>query len=183
MQDKSDTEKDDDQENTKKYPDNIVHSAMTLLFHWKRPPGLLDDGDYSGNELHTWLNLAKSICVESGHLDSAMDHAGRVLYYTPPDPNGLWINEEVAKTFNEENADRMRSGFCLEAVNSRGFHYLDPTGMPEYQLSEFWGKKASEIENKSYIRFASVLQEIALTYKNEAEQVISEHKKDENDAT
>ncbi len=177
------SDKSSEQFNPKKYSRWTIQNACDLLFHWKRPPGLLDDGNFSINDLKNWLSQVKKICRHSGRLDAALEYVGKVLFYSPPGQDGLWINENVAELMNEKDADTIRRGYGLEALNSRGVHYVDPTGKPEYQLSEFWGKRASDIENKGYIRFAYTLKEIAHSYENEAKRVIAEHKQDENEVS
>jgi hypothetical protein len=177
------SDKSSKQFNPKKYSRRTIQNACNLLFHWKRPPGLLDDGNFSIYDLKNWLSQVKKICRHSGRLDAALEYVGKVLFYSPPGQDGLWINENVAGLMNEKDADIIRRGYGLEALNSRGVYYVDPTGKPEYQLSEFWGNRASDIENKGYIRFASTLKEIAHSYENEAKRVIAEHKQDENEVS
>lgn len=101
-----------------------------------------------------------------------MIKVGEVLFYTPEDPQGLWINLEVAKTLNERTADDMRRGFRTEVFNSRGVHWVDPTGKPERDLANQWKEKAEAVEVAGFARFASTLKELAESYNREAEQVI-----------
>jgi hypothetical protein len=77
----------------------------------------------------------------------ALAHIGRVLFYSPKDNNtGLWINRTVADALNARDADRMRNGFRISVINTRGIHWVDPTGKPERELAEHFRNKAEDVE-------------------------------------
>ena len=150
---------------------NIAANAWHLLDEWKRPPGLNVDGSYSVNNFKEWLKIVKQQCNKTGHLEVALIKVGEVLFYCPPDSNGLWIVEEVANALNEKDAEEMRNGYRTEVYNSRGVHWVDPTGKPELELSSEWRKKSESVEDSGYVRFATVLRELADSYKREAERI------------
>src|SRR5205823_4084873 len=108
------------------------------LMEWKTPPGRQEDGTFDGEALNAWLNKVKEICAESGHLKIAMQQVGEVLFYSPPDPDGLWIHEAVATVLNNRDADEIRRGYELETYNSRGVHTVDPEGKPERELAKHY---------------------------------------------
>jgi len=159
----------------------IATNAWRLLHEWKHPPGLQEDGSFSASDFETWLASVKQQSSETGHLEVAMIKVGEVLLYCPPDPQGLWIVQSVAKALNARDADEMRNGFRTEVFNSRGVHWVDPTGKPERELAEQWCEKADAIENAGFTRFAAVLQELANSYERDAERVISTHKLESQD--
>ena len=70
----------------------------------------------------------------------------------------------------------MRNGFRTGTYNSRGVHYVDPTGKPERELAEQFRSKAEEIENAGFQRFAIILRDLADGYDREAERIIGDHK-------
>jgi hypothetical protein len=154
---------------------SIATNAWHLLHDWRRPPGLLDDGNFSEGSFSKWLEQVKEECNRTGHYEVAMIKVGEVLLYTPEDADGLWINQVVAKTLNDRTADDMRRGFRTEVFNSRGVHWVDPTGKPEKELAEQWNRKADAIEAAGFARFASTLKELAESYNREAEQVALRH--------
>lgn len=158
----------------------IATNAWRLLHEWKRPPGLRDDDSFSAEEFNAWLERVEELCSESGHLNVAMVKVGEVLFYCPEDSGGLWINEEAAKQLNESNADSMRSGFRTEVFNSRGPHWVDPTGAPERELAQQWRQKAEAVEEAGYARFGATLRELADSYDREAERVQAEHARDDD---
>ena len=169
------------QESDKERDSNALN-AWGLLNEWKRPPGKMDDGSFSGNLLRSWYNEVKTKTIESGHYEVAMTHLGHVLFYTGSDQNGLWIHQTVAELLDEKDGDDMRKGFSLEVFNSRGVYSVDPSGKPEKELAALWKCRAEEIENFGLIRFASSLREIADSYIREAERVKSEYQTEQENA-
>jgi hypothetical protein len=158
---------------------NIASNAWRLLHEWRRPPGLNEDGGFSSEDFNAWLQSVKQQCEASGHLEVAMIKVGEILFYCPADPQDLWIDQAAARTLNARDADEMRRGFQTEVFNSRGAHWVDPTGKPERELATQWRKKANAVEDAGYARFAAMLREIAESYDREAERVIEEHKSEE----
>lgn len=67
-----------------------------------------------------------------------------------------------------------------ELFNLRGVHRVDPTGKPERELANQYRKKADEIENAGYQRFAVTLRSLSESYDREAERIVTENKKDDN---
>ena len=153
----------------------IATNAWRLLHEWKRPPGLHDDGSFSAEEFIAWFERVREQCDGSGHLEVAMIKVGEVLYYCPSDSDGLWINEEVAKQLNASDAGDMRSGFRSEVFNSRGVHWVDPTGQPERELAQQWRLKAEAVEEAGFARFGATLRGLADSYDREANRVLAEH--------
>jgi hypothetical protein len=117
----------------------------------------------------------KHLSTESGHLGVALSRIGNVLTFSPPDPQGLWIDQTVAAALNEKDSDRMRNGFRSQIINSRGAHWVDPTAKPELELAEAYKQKADVTENAGYFRLAITLREIAELYEHEAQRIPSKH--------
>jgi len=154
----------------------IATNAWRLLDEWRRPPGLHEDGTFSAEHFEAWLRSVKNQCTESGHLEVAMIKIGEVLLYCPADPQGLWIVRAAASALNARDAVEMRSGFRTEVYNSRGVHWIDPTGKPERELATQWRKKSDAVENAGFARFAATLRELAESYDREVERITEEHK-------
>jgi hypothetical protein len=157
----------------------VASNAWRLLHEWKRPPGLRDNGSFTADEFNAWFERVKERCAESGHLEVAMIKVGEVLLYCPEDPDGLWINEEIAKHLNSIDAGDMRDGFQTEVFNSRGVHWVDPSGQPERELAQQWRQKAEMVEAAGYARFGATLRKLADSYDREAERVQADHVSDE----
>lgn len=148
----------------------VAKNAYRLLHEWKTPPGKQEDGTLDGNALKAWLDEVKTICAETGHLKIAMQEVGKVLFYSPPDPGGLWVHRSVAAALNAKDAGDMRRGYELQIFNSRGVHFVDPEGKPERDLADHHRKRAEEVEMCGYYRLATTLKEVASSYDREAEQ-------------
>jgi hypothetical protein len=166
---------DNFEEETDKQKRNLENNAWKLLDEWKRPPGKMNDGSFSGEALKKWVNEVKTKITEPDHFETAMEHLGHVLFYADPDPDGLWIQQQVAGMLDEEDNDHIRQGFKMEAYNSRGAHIVDPSGEDEKTLADLWRKNAGDIENLGYIRFAKLLKDIARSYDREAERMRSRY--------
>ncbi|MCH8010558.1 MAG: hypothetical protein IIA61_01200 [Candidatus Marinimicrobia bacterium] len=154
----------------------VASNASRSLEGWHTPPGTQTDGSFSGDKLNEWLDEIIKSTEKSGHLEVALSHVGKVLFYCPSDVDGLWINKFAAEALNNKDNEDMRSGFYSEIFNSRGAHFVDPTSKPEKELASEWRKKADEVENNGYHRLASTLKAVSESYDREAIAVVEEHK-------
>ena len=154
----------------------VASNAYRLLSEWQTPPGLGADGSFDADHFKQWLKIIKEECEESGHIEVALTQVGAVLLYSPPDISGLWINKAVAEELNKSDAEDMRNGFRTEIYNSRGVHWVDPTGKPELELAAKYKKQADDVENAGYQRLADTLKALSKSYERDAQRVVSEHK-------
>jgi hypothetical protein len=154
----------------------VATNAWRLLHDWSTPPGTQADGSFFEQHFMQWLETAKTICRDSGHLEVALVHVGEVLIKVPADTNGLWINSAVASALNGRDHEYLRRGFSTAVYNSRGAHWVDPTGNPEKKLAEEYRHKAEGVENAGFQRFATTLREVATDYEHDAERVIASHR-------
>lgn len=173
------TEKEEEED---KRDSGVAQRVWRLLWNWRIPPGTQADGSFSGPDFEQWLKSVKAEAKSTGHLGVALTEAGQVLFYAPADPDGLWIHKAVAHALNARDAQDMRDGFSLQAHNSRGVVWVDPTGAPERRLAEQYSQKADEVENAGFGRFAAELRGLARSYAHEAERVIDEHKQESSEA-
>lgn len=156
----------------------VATNAWRLLREWKTPPGTQRDGTFSERLFREWIQRVKGVCTESGHLEVALINIGEVLIHAPPDPGGLWIHRAVADALNDREADDMRNGFRTGTYNSRGVHWVDPTGQPERDLAEQFRRKAEEVEDAGFQRLAGTLRSVADGYDHEAEGIVGEHRQE-----
>jgi hypothetical protein len=163
---------------TTKQQEAVAGNAWRLLEDWRILPGTQSDGSFSAENFNNWLKNVKTQCEESGHLDVVLSTIGKVLIHYIPDPNGLWIHEALAEVLNEEDSERMRNGFSMGIYNSRGAHFVDPTGKPEKELAAKYRQQAEEVEDAGYHRFAPKLRDLAKSYEEQAKQIIEEHKEE-----
>ena len=152
---------------------NIATNAYRLLSEWRTPPGSREDGTYDGDALTAWLDAVKKECSDTGHLEIAMTMVGHALIHVSADPDGLWIHRSAATALNAKDAGDMRDGYRSELFNSRGVHWVDPTGKPEKELADKYRAQAEAVESVGYHRLATMLRELAGSYEREAERVSS----------
>jgi len=150
----------------------IAQNAWRLFEDWSILPGTLRDENFSADNFNIWLEHVKTKCEQSGHLEVAMITVGKVLMHYIPDPDGFWIHNAIAEALNAEDADDIRHGFYIEILNSRGAHFVDPTGKPEKELAAKYRKQADEVENASYYRLAKTFRDLADSYEHEAQRII-----------
>lgn len=157
---------------------NIAMNVWRLLREWRTPPGTQTNGSFDEKQFLFWLQHVRESCLESGHWEVAQINIGEVLIYCPADPNGLWINQTVADALNSEDAKDMRDGLRTAFFNSRGAHFVDPTGNPEKELADNYRQKAADVEIAGYFRLALTLRALAVDYDREAEKIIEENKRE-----
>ena len=154
----------------------VAERYYDLLYKWKTPPGLHVDGSFSGDELESWTSKVIQLCDSSGHLEVALLTMGKIFLHVPADPTGLWIHQSAAKILNDPKMSDIRRGFATAIYNSRGVHWVDPTGAPEYLLADQWEQKAEQLEEYGYQRLAETIRGVATDYIHQAEQIVAEHK-------
>lgn len=157
----------------------VATNAYRLLSEWRFPPGCRMDGNFDGDAFGLWLEAVKKECSETGHLEVAMTMLGHVLTHVPADPGGLWIHRRVAAALNAKDAEDIRDGLRTELYNSRGAHWVDPTGAPEKELAAKYRAQADAVENHGYHRLTTTLRELAASYEREAVRVASRERLDE----
>ncbi len=153
-----------------KQKQGFAKNMFSLLHHWKTPPGLKNDGSFDERLFLKWLAEVKKLCKRTGHLTVALITIGGVLIHVPSSKK-CWINISVAKILDEESHSKMREGFYFAMLNSRGVHMVDPSGTPEKELARQFREKASIIDEKGYVNFATTLRAIATNYENEAMRI------------
>lgn len=152
--------------------------AYRLLHDWRIPPGGMNGEPFDSDALDQWLDIVKAECAQSGHLEVAKLSVGRVLVYSPGDPNGLWLHGGVAAVLNHREAQDLRDGFCTELFNSRGA-FWGSGGREEKELADKFRRKAEEVESQGYHRLSSALKGVAKSYDRFAERQAREGGSDE----
>lgn len=176
------SEKHTDEERVITPADRITaKNAYKLLSEWKTIPGTQPDGSFSEPSFKRWMTEVRKICTESGHWKVASQKIGQVLFYSPADLDGLWINRVIAKELDLMANSGLRDGFNTGAFNSRGVHTVDPTGKQEEAIGDRYMTKANEIEMARLSRFAASLKKLANSYYRDAERTRLEHASEQNE--
>ncbi len=156
-------------------------NAWDLLYKWQIIPGTQQNGTFDEERFVNWIDKMWTDCESTGHLEVALSKIGQVLHYSPVDPSGFWINKTIAEFLNRKDTKEARNGFSSEVFNSRGFHWVDPTGRPELELANTYRQKAQVTENAGYQRFAITLKNIAEEYEMDSKRIIEEHNREMNE--
>lgn len=143
-------------------------TLVRFLPNWKVVPGASDDGSFNPESFEKWIAKARSLAEERGCLDGADTQIGRNLFYAPAGPDGFFLPKAVAE-FLESN-ELARHGYDMESINSRGAHWVDPTGKPEDDIADSYEDKARQAEARGYANLAILMRDISTTYRREAEE-------------
>lgn len=154
--------------NPQKVDEKIATNAYRLLYNWKLVPGL-DNDSVDKKKLNNWYKEMVDICTKSDRLEVGLSNFGKVLFYSPKDNDGFWINKNVAEILNKEDADIIRDGFRIEAFNSLGIINYDSEGSAYEIKAEEYYQKADDADKEGYYRLAKEMRKLADNFKYEAE--------------
>lgn len=154
----------------------IGEHALNVLYRWNIAPGTQEDGTMDPNKLRRWFFTVKTASQEKDRYEVAMQVIGSAFFYSPPDSDGLFIHRSVAELLHEEGDD-LRNGYYHGAINSRGAHFVDPSGAPEFALEKKYREYATQIDELGLFRFAEKLRLLAKFYHSVALQNIENNRK------
>ena len=152
------------QDKPSKDSETLANKAWQLLNEWRIPPGTTDEEYLDGDKFKNWVQRVKEISTESGHLEVALIHTGKVLIHCPEDADGLWINRTAAEVLNSPDAEIIREGYETAWFNSRGPYHTDPTGNQERDLADQFRQKADDVEDLGFRHLATSLKNLAKRY-------------------
>lgn len=154
----------------------IGEHSFEVLYRWNITPGTTEDGAIDSDRLHTWFLTVKTASKEKDRYEIAMQLIGAAFFYSPPDPDGLFIHHSVAELLHKEG-DALREGYYNEAIKSRGAHFVDPSGAPEFALEKKYNDYAMQVDTLGLFWFAEKLRLLAKLYQSEALQNIEDNRK------
>ncbi len=148
--------------------EKLALNAYRLLNTWKLVPGINGEGFIDEEALNKWFDKMKELAERDDRLEVALMNFGKVLYYSPKDRDGFWIDRSVANILNEDNSKTIRRGYTVEAFNSVGVVNVDENGTVWLDLEKKWEERAQETDLK-YFRFAESLRNLAKQFHDQAE--------------
>lgn len=157
------------EENDVKVDKEIAHNVWKLFEKWETPPGF-ENGTINKEKLEIWYANMKEICSKSDRLEVGLSNFGKVLFHSPKDKDGFWIDKGVAEILNQEDAEIIRNGFSVEAFNSLGVINYDPDGSVFDSIAEKYERKSEEADKEGFFRLARTMRDLADSYRSEAEQ-------------
>lgn len=159
---------------------NVIQRAWTVLNEIKPLAGYDDDtGLFNSKIFLKWFKKVMKIAKDKTREDVTLNEIGQILFYTPQDKDGFWINKDIAEILNTEEYEHMRQGYHSEIINSRGCHIVDKTAKPELDLANKYHKQANDCRNAGYSRLAAILDDAELFYKQEAARILDKPKNDD----
>lgn len=148
---------------------NVATNAYRLLHQWKYVPGTNEFGFIDEKSLKKWYKDMKKICANKDRLEVGISCFGNVLFYSPKDKSGFWIDKTVAKILNGDEI--ARSGYKNEAFNSVGVVNWDENGSEYFSKRDEYYEKANDTEVAGYYNFATALREIAHNFEFHADHM------------
>lgn len=148
---------------------NVATNAYRLLHQWKLVPGTKEDGYIDSSKLKIWYENMKDICEKIDRLEVGSSCFGKVLFYSPKDKSGFWIDKTVAEIINDNEI--IREGYKTEAFNSVGVVNWDENGTAYNKKCDEYKKRAETTELAGYYNFATALREIAHNFEFHAEHM------------
>lgn len=145
--------------------------AYQVLWNWRVIPGESKDG-FCAEAFERWIIEARELTRKGGLVEAADRKIGECLFHAPANPDGLFINSDVAK-FLDSNDDAL-IGYSIESVNSRGAVWVDGKGTTSYALAKDYQEKARSLEAAGYFNFAATVREIASDMQSEGDREVEE---------
>jgi hypothetical protein len=147
--------------------------AKDLLLAWQVPPGMLEGGEFSGEEFRIWFSEVDKLLKVPAHKSAAYWWIGAVLAKYPKDKAVLWIDEKVVKVLDDHK--EIREGFKFATINDGEVHTFEG-GIPEEKaMSEDYKEKSKEMKEKGYCEFSRTLSEISEYYDGFAEHIMNRY--------
>ncbi len=143
-----------------------------LLLHWKRIPGTHSDDAIDEEQLLQWLESARSLCRDSGHLEAADSAIGEMLASCPQHEDELsWPCEAVRDAIEATNCDDLDRGFQIGVLNRRGVIMRSPLDGGDLERKEAANyRRWAELCDIDWPRTAASLRSVAESYEFDAQR-------------
>ncbi len=102
-----------------------IHSVykqrcFSVLYRWKRLPGVHDDGTVDGAYLASWVNGARRLLRAEGGGRDYDGQIGEVLASSPDGTDGMWPAEAVRDLIESSRSPGLEKGLFRGRSNRRG---------------------------------------------------------------
>jgi transcriptional regulator with XRE-family HTH domain len=141
-------------------------NAYRLLHSWTELPGFqAATKAVDGYALRKWVDTARELCRQSGHLEICDTYIGQMLAHSPKESDGTWPCTAVRDVLDAIDSTGISEGFVIGTLNRRGVVMRMPTagGGQERGEAEKYASYAKASETDWPIT-ASVLRKIAEIY-------------------
>lgn len=151
----------------------MASQGYRLLMKWKRIPGRQSDGAIDEEQLLQWLETARAMCRDSGHLEFADSRIGEMLanWPQPEDEDTMWPCEEICDAIEEADSDDLDRGFQIGIHNSRGVIMRSPLDGGDLERREAATyRKWAALCDVDWPRTAASLRSVAESYEHDAKR-------------
>ena len=158
----------------------MASHAYRLLMNWgsgrapaNRIPGAQSDGSIDEEQLLRWLESARSLCRDSGHLEVADSTIGEMLasWPKPEDEDARWPCEEICDAIEEAASEDLDHGFQIGVLNSRGVVGRSPFDGGDLERKEAAKyRRWAEHCDADWPRTAASLRSVADSYEFDAQR-------------
>lgn len=153
-----------------------IHSAykqrcFSVLYQWKRLPGLHDDGTVDGAYLASWVDGARRRLRDNGGERDYDGCIGEVLASSPDGKDGMWPAEAVRDLVESLRNPKLERGLFRGRLNRRGvaIRGIYEGGTQETGLATRYRTHARKMDAR-WPRTAALLRVLAEDYENEADR-------------
>ncbi len=164
--------KDDGTESEENSNKALAERGFSLLWNYNRVPGLKNDGTLDDKYLLDWIDTVRKQCALKDRLKAADLTIGRILAYTPNDPDdGCWPHKIVRDILEHYMSPEIEDGLYSGIYNKRGAFGRDyyEGGKQERELASQYRKWAENCDGK-WTRISKVLRDIEKGYSHEAKR-------------
>ena len=179
---RKDGKQDEGEENlTQKQLEQRGNLSWRLIKSWKTIPASENNGQIDYEKLKSWVDEARELCAKSDRIEVCDIQIGELLAYAEPEEN-VWPPEAVCKIIENIESDDLHNGFEVGIKNKRGVtrRALDEGGKQEIALANKFRGYAENL-NINFPKTASILNNIAADYENQAKREDEEVEKRELD--
>ena len=146
----------------------IRERVYQIIWNFDIIPGMDWNGVFQEDAFVHWIDTVKEWAKENDRWEIVLQTIGNGLSYASADENGM-LNSVILQELNQQDNDHMRRGYYLGVINSRGAHYIDPTGAPEKELGDRYMAEAQKTTANGYSRFADTLRKLGQSFYEERE--------------
>lgn len=145
--------------------------CFSVLYQWKRLPGLHDDGTVDGAYLASWVDGARQLLRAEGGERDYDGYIGEVLASSPEGNDGMWPVEAVRDLIESLKNPKLESGLVRGRLNRRGvaIRGVYEGGAQEIGLAVRYLAHSREM-NTRWPRTAALLRVLAEDYESEADR-------------
>lgn len=146
-----------------------AENAWHVLNDCRRLPGTDEQGRVDPAAFRSWTREVRRLCREVDRAKVAEQQIGQILAHSPDGADGAWPCEVVRDLLDEPDAEEIRSGFFLGAINKRGVtsRAYDDGGDQERVLAAAYKRHAEALQG-THPYTADTLIKLARDYESDA---------------